>query len=151
MNDCIFCKIVAGEVSSYLVWEDEKHMAFLTPFPNTDGFTVVITKEHYPSYVADLPSDVRNGLMDAVCTVAHQIDQSFKDVGRTGIMFEGFGLDHIHAKLFPMHGTEGDGWKQRASREEKFFETYEGYISSHDAAPADAKKLEEIASKIRNA
>jgi len=150
MNDCIFCKIAAGEAPSYTVWENDAHMAFLTPFPNTEGFTVVITKDHHPSYVADLPSDVRSGLIDAACTVAKQLDASFEDVGRTGIMFEGFGVDHIHAKLFPMHGTHSDEWKQRSSREEKFFDTYEGYISSHDAAAADPAWLKQVADTIRN-
>ena len=57
--DCIFCKIVNGEVPCHKVWEDEKHLAFLTIFPNTEGVTVVIPKKHYPSYVFDLPRDVR--------------------------------------------------------------------------------------------
>ena len=44
MDDCIFCKIVKKEAPSYTIWEDEKHLAFLTIFQNTQGFTVVITK-----------------------------------------------------------------------------------------------------------
>ena len=151
MEDCIFCNIVAGTLPSYSVWEDENHLAFLTPFPNTAGFTVVIPKKHYPSYIADVPADVRAQLMDAACLVSKKIDNGFEDVGRTGIMFEGFGVDHLHAKLFPMHGTKSDKWQQRSSREETYFEMYPGYISSHDAAPAKNEVLEAIATKIRNA
>ena len=44
MSDTIFDKIVRGEMESYKVWEDNKHLAFLTPFPNTPGFTVLIPK-----------------------------------------------------------------------------------------------------------
>ncbi len=150
MEDCIFCKIVGGEMPSYKVWEDAKHVAFLTPFPNTEGFTVVITKDHHPSYIADLPPEIRSELMDAACIVAKQIDRSFEDVGRTGIMFEGFGVNHIHAKLFPMHGTNSSEWEEHASRETRYFEKYEGYISSHDAKPADTQMLKEVAEKIKN-
>ncbi len=48
--DCIFCKIVAGEAPCHKIWEDEKHLAFLSIFPNTEGFSVVIPKAHYSSY-----------------------------------------------------------------------------------------------------
>ncbi|MEK9173928.1 MAG: HIT family protein, partial [Patescibacteria group bacterium] len=44
MESCIFCKIVAKEVPSHVVWEDESHVAFLSIFPNTEGVTVVIPK-----------------------------------------------------------------------------------------------------------
>ena len=45
---CIFCQIVEGKAPCHKVWEDEHHLAFLSIFPNTDGFTVVIPKKHYP-------------------------------------------------------------------------------------------------------
>ncbi len=41
---CIFCQIVEGKAPCHKVWEDEHHLAFLSIFPNTDGFTVVIRK-----------------------------------------------------------------------------------------------------------
>lgn len=126
------------------------HLAFLSIFPNTKGFSVVITKEHYLSYAFDLPDEILNGLVAAAKTVAKLLDSKLEDVGRTGMIFEGFGVDHIHAKLFPMHGTKSDQWKQRKSNVEKYFEKYEGYISSHDYKRADDGKLAAIAKKIRN-
>lgn len=151
MPDCIFCKIATGESPSYKVWEDEKHIAFLSIFPNTEGVTVVITKEHYPSYIADLPDEVSNGILTAAKKVAKKIDAAYDDVDRCGFVFEGFGVDHIHAKLFPLHGTKSDNWKQRASNVDKYFENYEGHISSHDYKRADDDALAKIAEKIRNA
>lgn len=35
---CIFCEIVAGKAPCHRIWEDEKHLAFLSIFPNTQGF-----------------------------------------------------------------------------------------------------------------
>ena len=98
--ECIFCKIVKGEEVAHKIWEDEKHLAFLSIFPNTEGFSVVITKEHYPSYVFDLPKDVLIELVKAAKKVAKLLDKKFDDVGRTGMILEGFGVDHAHAKLF---------------------------------------------------
>jgi histidine triad (HIT) family protein len=150
MENCIFCKIAAGEAPSHKVWEDDKHLAFLTIFPNTPGFTVVITKEHNPSYFAELADETLNGLIKAAKTVALLLDQKLPDVGRTGMMFEGFGVDHIHAKLFPMHGTKDMAeWKQIASDVDKYFEKYEGYISSHNYKRADDAELAKLAEQIR--
>jgi histidine triad (HIT) family protein len=148
--DCIFCKIVKGESPAHKIWEDENYLAFLSIFPNTEGFSVVIPKKHYSSYAFDLEDNVLTNLMLAVKKVAKLLDQKLEDVGRTGMIFEGFGVDHIHAKLFPMHGTSNmDEWQQFKSNVDKYFEKYEGYISSHDYKRADDKELEELAKKIR--
>src|SRR3989344_4787530 len=122
---CIFCRIVKGEIPCYKICEDTEHLAFLTPYPNTEGFSVVITKQHYPSYVFNLPDDVLNKLVLATKKVAKLIDKGLDDVGRTGMIFEGFGVDHMHAKLFPMHGTKMADWKPIKSNIDKYFEKYE--------------------------
>jgi histidine triad (HIT) family protein len=148
VEDCLFCKIAKGEIPSHTVWDDDKYMAFLTIFPNTEGFTVVISKEHYPSYFAEIPEEVAQGIFIAARKVAKKIDDAFEDVGRCGLIFEGFGVNHIHAKLFPMHGTKGD-WKIMESEVDKYFDKYEGYISSHNGPRADDEALAKIAAKIR--
>jgi diadenosine tetraphosphate (Ap4A) HIT family hydrolase len=148
-TNCIFCKIIRGELPCHKIWEDEKHLAFLSIFPNTEGFSVVLPKKHYSSYAFDLPDEVLVDLVIASKKVAKLIDSKLDDVGRTGMIFEGFGVDHVHSKLFPMHGTKMDEWKQIKSNVEKYFEKYEGYISSHDCKRADDKYLEELARKIR--
>lgn len=148
MLDCIFCKIVAGEVPCHKIWEDDKHLAFLSIFPNTEGFSVVITKEHYPSYAFDLPDNFLSDLMVATKKVGKLLDAKLSDVGRTGMIFEGYGVDHMHAKLFPMHGTGDSTWRPIESKVDKYFEKYEGYISSHDYNRADDEKLAELAKKI---
>lgn len=147
-DDCIFCKIVLNEVPSHKIWEDKKHIAFLSIFPNTKGFSVVIPKDHYSSYLFDLPDQVVNGLVCAAGKVAKLLDTKLEDVGRTGMIFEGFGVDHVHAKLFPMHGTKMLEWKSIKSNVNKYFEKYEGYISSHDYKRADDGELAELAKKI---
>ncbi|OHA26521.1 MAG: diadenosine tetraphosphate hydrolase [Candidatus Taylorbacteria bacterium RIFCSPHIGHO2_02_FULL_46_13] len=150
MTNCIFCKIAKGEAPSYKIWENEKHLAFLSIFPNTEGFSVVITREHNPSYAFDNPDKILSGLVLAAKKVGKLIDEKLPDVGRTGMILEGFGVDHLHAKLFPMHGTENlKEWKPIKSKVDKFFEKYEGYISSHDWERADDAKLAELARKIR--
>src|SRR3989344_1453017 len=149
-SDCIFCKIVSGKVPSHTIWEDDTHTAFLSIFPNTEGTTVVIPKEHHPSYAFDLPDNVLSELMRATKKVAKLLDSKLEDVGRTAMVFEGYGIDHVHAKLFPMHGTAGlKEWKKIESKVVKYFDQYEGYISSHDYERADDAALAALATRIR--
>jgi len=149
-EDCIFCRIAKGGLPCHKIWEDSNHLAFLSIFPNTEGFSVVITKKHYPSYAFDLPDEVLKGLVMASKKVGKLLDIKLKDVGRTGMILEGFGVDHAHAKLFPMHGTKEKEWRPIKSNVDKYFGKYEGYVSSHDFKRADDKKLHALAKKIRN-
>lgn len=152
MSDCIFCYIVAGKAPCHKIWEDQDHLAFLSIFPNTDGVTVVIPKQHYSSYVFQAPEEVMTNLNLAARQVAHAIDSAFSDVGRTGLIYEGFGVDHLHAKLYPMHGTAHtiENWAQiESNKPTEFFQSYAGYLSSHDCGRADDSHLSAIAEQIR--
>lgn len=146
---CLFCDIINGKEKCHKIWEDDYHLAFLSIFPNTDGFTVVVTKQHHDSYAFDLPDDVLSRLVLASKTVGKIIDSRFDDVGRTGMILEGFGVNHVHSKLFPMHGTKDETWRQRKSSVRTFFGQYEGYISSHDGVRADDNTLDAIANMLR--
>ena len=148
---CIFCNIVEGKAPCHRIWEDEKHMAFLSIFPNTEGFSVVIPKQHHTSYAFDQSDKVLSDLVLATKKVAKLLDLSVEGVARTGMFFEGYGVDHLHSKLFPMHGTGNDSaFKPLSSDNPKYFHHYEGYISSHDHQRADDKALAILAAKIRS-
>lgn len=150
-NECIFCKIINGEVPAHKIWEDEKHLAILDIFPNTPGFTVVLTKEHKNSYFAAEEDTVITDLVKAAKKVALLLDKAFEDVERTALMFEGYGVDHLHCKLFPMHGTKGavSGGSVEVGQG-VFFEKYPGFITSQNAKRASDEELAELAKKIRN-
>lgn len=150
--NCLFCKIVSGVVPSHKVWEDGEHLAFLTIFPNTEGATVVIPKAHYESYPFVLPDEVLSNLVLAVKKVAKVLDDGFPDVARTAMVFEGMAVNHVHAKLYPLHGTKSEGgWKPMSSAKKEYFETYPGFVSSHDADRADDEKLSALAKRLRKA
>jgi len=151
MANCIFCQIVAGQTPAHTIWEDDEHLAFLSIFPNTEGFAVVATKEHHGSYAFAQSDEVLSKLIIATKKVANILDNYFADVGRTGMFFEGFGVDHLHSKLFPMHGTgEMKEWAMIEDKKiDTYFEKYPGYLSSNDSHRADDEKLAELASNIR--
>lgn len=150
-ENCVFCKIVKGELPSHKFWEDERFIAILSIYPNTEGFTVVLSKEHEPSYAFDCNDDVLSGIILASKKVSKIIDATFNDVGRTGLFFEGFGVDHLHSKLFPMHGTKLDKWRKIESDDKRneYYNKYPGFLSSHDSKRADDRKLSELCEKLK--
>ncbi len=150
-NDCLFCKMVAGEVPFHEVYQDDEHLAFLTIFPNTGGATVVIPKEHYGSSAFEQPDQVLQKLIIATKKTAQILTKFYEDVGRCGMVFEGFGIDHLHAKIYPLHGTNNSEWKPIESGTKKdYFETYPGYICSNDSHMADSEILKNLAQEIQN-
>ncbi|MFU2328735.1 HIT family protein [Pseudomonas sp. NFX98] len=147
---CIFCDISQHNQKAHVIWEDKDHISFLSIFPNTVGVTVVIPKKHYSSYAFDQPEEVLFGLIGATKKTALLLDKALPGVARTGMVFEGYGVDHLHAKLFPMHCTGNTSeFKKINSNNKYFFEKYEGYLSSHDGSREKEETLEKQANLIR--
>jgi len=95
MNHTIFDDIVSGKMKSWKIWEDEKFLAFLTPFPNTPGFTVVIPKQNPGDYVFSLDDNLYSEMMLAVKKVAGILEavswtfwNSFKELLHTIIVVD---------------------------------------------------------------
>jgi len=152
-SECLFCQIAEGKVPCHEVWSSPTHLAFLTIFPNTPGVTVVIPRQHYSSYLFAQNDQVMIEQMLASKKVAQALDSFFQDSNRTGVVFEGFGVDHLHTKLYPLHGTGNLAEWQKIDSQTKndFFEQYPGYISSHNSLRADDEQLGTLAAQIREA
>lgn len=153
---CIFCEIAKGNISPMgngKFYESKKFMAFLSPFPNTEGFALIIPKSHYPGDVLKMPDEKLSEFIIEAKKTSKILENYFEDVGRVGLIMEGTGIDHAHIKLFPMHKTkhmkEGIFKKYQSNMEQVFFEEYEGYISSHDGKKANEEEIEKLAKKIK--
>lgn len=148
MSDTIFDKIIRGEMSSFKVWEDEKFLAFLTPFPNTPGLTVVIPKHNPGDYVFSLDDELYAEFLVATKKVANILEKAL-DVKRVALVFEGTGVAYVHAKLFPLHGelaSQTNIW----SAHTEFFEEYRGHITTAEGPKMDDARLIEIQEKIKS-
>jgi histidine triad (HIT) family protein len=104
-NKTVFEKIIAGEIPSYKIWEDDKHYAFLDISPFAPGHTLVVPKEPSP-YIFDLEDKEYTELL----LVAKKIAQKLKlamATPRVGVVVAGFGVvDHVHVHLIPIHSEE---------------------------------------------
>jgi len=149
MNNCIFCKIAKGEIDSAKVWEDDEFLAILDVNPNTRGMTLVLSKEHYDSYAFDIPEDVYQKLMRASKKVAKILEKGL-NVRRVAMVMEGMGVNHLHLKLYPLHGLSKE-FKAIEPEKRIFFEKYEGYVSTQLGPLADLGELKELAEEIKKA
>lgn len=147
MERTIFDDIVEGKMKTWKIWEDEKFLAFLTPFPNTPGFTVVIPKVNPGDYIFSVDDELYIEMMMAVKKVAKLLENTF-DTPRVAMIFEGTGVAHVHAKLVPLHGDLAKGIGSPVSHEQIFNEEYVGWLSTADGPKMDDARLDEIQSRI---
>ena len=147
MENCIFCKIVEGEIPSVKIWEDKEYLAILDVNPNTEGMTLVLTKKHYESDATNMSDKNYENLMIAAKRVAKLLEKKLK-VKRVAIVMEGLGINHVHIKLYPIHGLN-EKFKEMWASEKVYFEKYKGYISTQLGPQKSLEELNALAKKIR--
>lgn len=110
--NCVFCKIIKGEIPSSKVYEDEKVVAFLDIGQVTKGHTLVIPKDHKAT-IFELPEETAASLFSTVPKLARALKQTFRPVGLNVVNnngeIAGQTVFHIHLHLIPRYG-EGDGF-----------------------------------------
>ena len=102
--DCIFCKIVEGELPSYKIYEDKRILAFLDINPVNKGHVLVIPKEHYLN-VTDTPVDLLKELVAKCQQIAKAATEAVgvRDYNLTSNNGRGAGqmVDHVHFHIIP--------------------------------------------------
>jgi len=149
MDDCIFCKIVEGKAEAFKIYEDKNYIAILDLFPNIEGQTLVLTKEHISSYSFDLSDRELCGLMKVTKKVAKMLEKGLK-VKRVHMVTEGTAINHLHVKLYPAIGMK-DKNEQHIASETIHFDKYEGYVTTLLGPKANKKDLKATSDKILNA
>ena len=103
MENCIFCKIVSGEVPAYKVLESDSILAFLDIYPANKGQVLVIPKRHVTAQFSKVDSEVMAGTVSVAQEVAQKIEDSLENVSRCIIAIEGFDVPHFHIKIYPTY------------------------------------------------
>ena len=124
--DCIFCKIVKGEIPAVKIYEDEKHFAFLDVNPINSGHTLLIPKKH-TEYLFDLKDNEYSELMLKVKSFAKLLKNKLKSK-KIGLIIEGFGVLHVHIHLVPINSM--------------------GELNQKRTKPVNKEELNKIAKKI---
>ena len=102
MDNCIFCKIVKGEMPSYKLFEDELFYGLLDIFPRTRGHALIIPKEHH-RWVYDVPQFAEYWLSVNKLTDAMQ-----KSLSPYFVSYVTHGLEvpHAHIHVLPRYKDE---------------------------------------------
>jgi histidine triad (HIT) family protein len=95
----IFSKVIAGEIPSHKVWEDEQHFAFLDINPWSYGHTLVVPKAEH-DYLFDMPDDAYAALHLAAKTVAELLKKKL-GCARVCTRVVGYEVPHVHIHLLP--------------------------------------------------
>jgi histidine triad (HIT) family protein len=112
MTNCIFCKIVNGDIPAAKVFENEHVLAFLDISQVTKGHTLVIPKIHKEN-LYELTPDIAAKLYEVVPSIAKALRTEFNPIGLNTINnngeLAGQSVFHFHLHLIPRYG-KGDGF-----------------------------------------
>jgi histidine triad (HIT) family protein len=112
----IFSKIIAGEIPSYKIKEDDKFFAFLDIFPLREGHTLVIPKVETDKFF-DLDDEYLAEMLLFAKPIAKAIEASFR-CNRCGMSVVGLEVPHAHMHLIPINSSNDLNFtqpKQKAS------------------------------------
>lgn len=104
MVNCRFCDIVNRKVSDYIIWEDEKFIAFLDSSPANPGHCMLIPKKHF-DYFFDMDDELYQELFMTAKKLAEPL-RKITNAKRIGIAVLGFSMPHAHLHLIPLHGPD---------------------------------------------
>lgn len=100
----IFSKIIAGQIPSYTIAEDDRFFAFLDIAPLREGHTLVVPKQETDKFF-DMPDDYLSAILVFARPIAHAIERAF-DCNRCGLSVVGLEVPHAHLHLVPIDSAD---------------------------------------------
>ena len=107
--DCIFCKILTDEISSYKIYEDENVLAFLDITQGTKGHTLIIPKKHIKN-IFELEAEDAEKIFSVVPKIANALKKAFNPIGLNIVNNNEKPLQsvfHFHIHLIPRYEDDG--------------------------------------------
>lgn len=102
--NCIFCKIVAGEIPCFKLYEDDLTIAFMDINPGNEGHALVIPKEHWED-IYTIPSALAGATMQTVKKIAEAVNATLSPYGMNLVQANGKGaaqsVFHFHMHVLP--------------------------------------------------
>ncbi|HKB44797.1 MAG TPA: HIT family protein [Chitinophagaceae bacterium] len=110
----IFSKIIAGDIPSYKIAENERFFAFLDIAPLREGHVLVVPKTEVDK-LFDLPDEYLGEMLVFAKPIAHAIEKAFK-CNRCGITVIGLEVPHAHLHLIPINSSNDLNFTQAKSK-----------------------------------
>lgn len=104
--DCLFCKIINGDVASYKLYEDDEVIVILDAYPNVDGHTLIIPKKHFDTF-KDIPNDLLIHINEIAKKYTDILMAKLNAKELTIVVNYGTAqkIKHYHMHLIPNFGT----------------------------------------------
>lgn len=103
---CIFCKIIAGEIPSAKVYEDDDFLAILDISQTTYGHSLVMPKKHYDNFL-EMPKQEAGQLMELVNVLANKLVKKLNAKGVNILIntneVAGQSVNHTHVHIIPRY------------------------------------------------
>jgi len=132
-DDCIFCRIVSGELPCFKVCEDHATLTFMDLFPVAPGHTLVITREHF-SDIFEVTSEVLEAVAATSLRVAHAINETLAPDGLGVFQLNraaaGQTVFHYHMHLLPRNTGEAFALHSRIRGDDDVLRTTAERIAS---------------------
>ncbi|WP_049891209.1 HIT family protein [Methanohalobium evestigatum] len=110
--DCLFCKIISGEIPSSKVYEDESVYAFLDIAPSSIGHTLIMPKKHIENFNEMSPEDAAS-FFKSVNKIAKGVEKGVSadgsNIGLNNGTVAGQEVPHVHIHLIPRYESDGGG------------------------------------------
>jgi histidine triad (HIT) family protein len=147
MNDCIFCKIINGEIPSHKVYEDEDCVAFLDVMPRSKGMCLVVPKKHYNSFDDDF--DTSSRVFDAALIVGEKIKRSLEPLAVFFSVIQAQ-VPHFHVRVYPVYKDQIPlGENQPIETNEGELNELEGKIKSVEVDWKPEQKVVEVIKEVK--
>ena len=129
MEDCIFCKIIKGEIPSYTIYEDETVKVFMDINPISKGHLLVIPKVHYTNLI-DIDNETLSKIDDIIREIYPKLKEKLGCEGLTRMQNNELGQDvkHYHMHLIPRYKNDSFSPTVNAEAKESIEETYKKLI-----------------------
>lgn len=101
MNDCIFCKIISGEIPTNTVHETDTSISFLSIAPVNPGHLLIVPKLHY-QWMYELPDELLSKLMQQAKNIMPRLKQ-VTGADFVNLVVEGVEVPHFHIHLIPRY------------------------------------------------
>ena len=109
-SDCIFCRIILGELDSATIYEDESTLAFMNLRQSNEGHALVVPKGHFEQ-IYDLDNDSASALASTVCKVARAVRRVYAPEGLSIWQSNGPAafqeVPHVHWHVLPRYNDDG--------------------------------------------
>jgi len=107
MSECIFCKIIEGEIPSHKIYEDENILAFLDTTPVSNGHTLVVPKKHVENiHEASEMNYMWNGLVEVSNAVKEAFSPEGVNIKQNNGEIAGQEVFHLHFHIIPRYTGE---------------------------------------------